>query len=126
MFPTASPYITVGKKAGADYSAATKARSGSQSLSPPHVYIYLALLQTVLQDTSAPTELKDQIKQILAVNPPPTNIINVCKISKCFDHARTRLEIAVPVVWNPLLEAIVQLWVKAAPRNALAWPLADL
>ncbi|CAE8741928.1 unnamed protein product [Polarella glacialis] len=110
MFPTDNVYVKAGHAAGTAFNTAAKARSGSESLTPPHVGSFAALLQTALQDNAASMELKTQITQILTVSPKPATVVTVCKFSKCFDKATTRLEIAVPVTWNALLESLVTLW----------------
>ncbi|CAE8628193.1 unnamed protein product [Polarella glacialis] len=110
MFPTDNIYVKAGRAAGTVFSTACKARSGSESLSPPHVSSFTAVLQTVLQDNAASAELKAQVSQILTATSSPATVVTVCKFSKCFDRAATRLEIVVPVTWYTLLESLITLW----------------
>ncbi|CAE8612899.1 unnamed protein product [Polarella glacialis] len=109
MFPTDNIYVKASRAAGTVFSTACKARSGSESLPPPHVSSFTAVLQTVLQDNAASAELKAQVSQILTATSSPATVVTVCKFSKCFDRATTRLEIAVPVTWYTLLESLVTL-----------------
>ncbi|CAE8583807.1 unnamed protein product, partial [Polarella glacialis] len=95
LFPSDNACIQAAKQAGSEYSQTAKLRGGSATLSPPHLMCFAAILRTLVADTSVPEQLKVTARAAIASPDTLHFFVCACKVSKCFDKNKTRLEVAV-------------------------------
>jgi hypothetical protein len=110
LFPSDNPSIKAARAAGSQYGQSAKLRGGSASLPAPHLSIFAALLQTLQADAKVSETFRAQISTVLSSPLNLPRVVSVCKTSKCYDKAKTRLEIAVRPDFNAFLAQCIEVW----------------
>mmetsp|Transcript_39588 Transcript_39588/g.63992 ORF Transcript_39588/g.63992 Transcript_39588/m.63992 type:complete len:195 (-) Transcript_39588:428-1012(-) len=136
IFTSNSSLVKAGHEAGARYSADVKRRGGGQTLPPPHLMIFAAVLQATMLDPSLPAAVSAAIAPLVSSLQQPeayASAVTVCKFSKCFDRQKTRFEIAVNPQHFAILRSRIEYWVSKgavqrvgiAPRGPIERTLAQ-
>eukprot|EP00442_Polarella_glacialis_P039628 CAMPEP_0115057726 /NCGR_PEP_ID=MMETSP0227-20121206/5931_1 /TAXON_ID=89957 /ORGANISM="Polarella glacialis, Strain CCMP 1383" /LENGTH=198 /DNA_ID=CAMNT_0002442587 /DNA_START=42 /DNA_END=638 /DNA_ORIENTATION=- len=110
LIPMTSPYVTAAKTALSVYGEQVKAKSGGQSLLPPHVLAFKALPATASTDPklAAPlAKLLELLHFTAQADVDLTPLIKVCRLSKTFEQANMRLQIAASTSGLTLVDLLV-------------------
>ncbi|CAE8638144.1 unnamed protein product, partial [Polarella glacialis] len=95
LIPTSSTLASAAKAAGTEFSVTAKARNGTQSLSPPRILTFQAIILAIKKDNKLPADLQTAANAFVQRNMSIQEVaplVRVCCHSKCFQRETTRLE----------------------------------
>lgn len=127
IFPNSHNQVIAGRRAGVVYSEAIQNRQGTQTLGPPHLYVFAAMVQAAKQDPGTGMDLAALLNSFEGTPTEMMHLITVCRFTKCFDKNKTRLEIAATDEGRVLVSALARSWLQSgaveccgmAPRGPL-------
>ncbi|CAE8619678.1 unnamed protein product [Polarella glacialis] len=112
LIPTESAYVKAAKAALKTYAEQVKSHGGGQSLLPPHVWAFRALLQTAAADPAISPQFQETLTALQVVSTSCdidlSNFVKVCKLSRTFKADRMRIELAASNNGQALVELLVQ------------------